>query len=63
MEGNRPAWDTCIVCTQAKRYGLHIFGKFVCEDCEREMVATDVSDPRYRHYIECMKEIWLAALS
>ncbi|WP_245631743.1 sigma factor G inhibitor Gin [Alicyclobacillus ferrooxydans] len=51
------------MCGVTKSRGLHICGKFVCEECERQMVRTDVSDPLYRHYIECMKEIWLAAIS
>ncbi|QSO50630.1 sigma factor G inhibitor Gin [Alicyclobacillus curvatus] len=57
------AEEACIVCGVSKSRGLHICGKFVCEECEREIVGTDVSDPRYAHYIECMKEIWLAAIS
>jgi hypothetical protein len=54
---------TCIVCEDPKDRGLHICGQFICEDCERDIVATDVSDARYRYYIECMKKIWLAAIS
>lgn len=53
----------CIVCREENKRGIMIFGKFLCMECEQDIVATDVSDPRYAYYIECMKEIWLAATS
>lgn len=55
--------DACIVCNEVRSEGLRICGKFVCVACEREIVSTDVTDPRYAHFIECMKEIWFAAIS
>ncbi|GMA50567.1 hypothetical protein GCM10025857_19240 [Alicyclobacillus contaminans] len=54
---------SCLVCHQEKAIGLRICGQFLCADCEREIVATDVSDARYSYYVECMKKIWLAAIS
>lgn len=55
--------EMCIVCHEAKTEGMNIYGKFVCESCEHEIVTTDVSNPRYLYFIECMKEIWWAAIS
>jgi len=57
------AQDTCIICNEVKSEGLRICDKFVCAACEREIVSTDVSHPRYAYFIECMKEIWFAAIS
>lgn len=54
---------TCIVCQQEKVTGIHICGQFLCADCERDIVVTDVGDQRYQYYIERMKQIWLAATS
>lgn len=55
--------QTCIVCQREKGTGIHICGQFLCTDCEREIVASDVADVNYSYYIECMKQIWLAATS
>lgn len=56
-------FGSCIVCQQQKDEGIRIFGQFLCRECEQEIVHTDVNDARYSYYIECMKQIWLAALS
>ncbi len=53
----------CIVCGRQMNVGLKICGQFICSDCEQEIVHTEVSDPRYLYFIQCMKQIWLAALS
>ncbi|MDQ0190187.1 sigma factor G inhibitor Gin [Alicyclobacillus cycloheptanicus] len=55
--------SACIVCKQEKAAGIRICGVFLCADCERAIVSTDVEDARYPYYIECMKQIWLAAIS
>lgn len=54
--------ETCIICQQQKPQGIRIFGQFLCTECEQEIVHTDVEDARYAHYIDRMKQIWLAAL-
>ncbi|MCL6600828.1 MAG: sigma factor G inhibitor Gin [Alicyclobacillus macrosporangiidus] len=48
----------CIVCQQEKADGITVCGQFICMDCERAIVSTDVSDVRYKHYVDCMKRIW-----
>ncbi|MCL6637268.1 MAG: sigma factor G inhibitor Gin [Alicyclobacillus sp.] len=60
MEAQQPV---CIVCQQPKTAGIHICGQFLCSDCEQAIVTTDVSDARYRYYVDCMKRIWLNASS
>ncbi|EFM10958.1 Sigma-G inhibitor, Gin [Paenibacillus curdlanolyticus YK9] len=51
----------CIICGEFKREeeGIHIVTEFICEDCEVDMVATDVNDDRYPFYIHQMKQIWV----
>lgn len=54
---------TCIVCFKQKELGIRIFQQFMCTDCEREIVQTDVQDAKYPYYIDRMKQIWLSAIS
>lgn len=37
----------CIICGQTKEHGIMIISEFICEDCEHEMVQTDVMDAKY----------------
>ncbi|KEO81451.1 inhibitor of sigma-G Gin [Tumebacillus flagellatus] len=54
---------TCIVCSQQKDLGIRIFQSFLCTECEREIVQTDVLDEKYPYYIDRMKQIWMSAIS
>jgi len=51
--------STCIVCSKQKEMGIHIWEQFICQDCEEEMVRTDVLDERYVFFIQQMRKIWL----
>ncbi|WDL99017.1 sigma factor G inhibitor Gin [Alicyclobacillus sp. ALC3] len=55
--------ETCIVCGHERTAGIHIVGQFLCTECEHDIVVSDVTDVKYRYYIERMKQIWLAAIS
>ncbi|MFK7696830.1 sigma factor G inhibitor Gin [Paenibacillus sp. HJGM_3] len=48
----------CIICEQEKPLGIRICSQFVCDECESEMVNTDVSDARYPFFIHQMNKIW-----
>lgn len=50
---------TCIVCSEEKEFGIRIFNQFLCTECEREIVQTDVQDEKYAFYIDRMKQIWM----
>jgi hypothetical protein len=54
---------TCIVCCTTKASGIRIFSQFICDDCEREIVQTDVEDANYPLYVDRMKKIWLDMIS
>lgn len=47
----------CIICGQSKEHGIMIISEFICEDCETEMVKTDVNDVKYPFFIHQMKQI------
>lgn len=55
--------NVCIVCKQPKSEGIRIWEQFVCVQCEREIVSTEVEDEKYSFYIERMKKIWLDMIS
>ncbi len=49
---------TCIICEQVRHEGIMICSEFICVDCEKEMVRTDVKDAKYPFFINQMKRIW-----
>lgn len=51
--------QACIICGEKKADGISIVSEFICEDCEAEMVHTDVKDDKYDFFIHQMKQIWL----
>jgi hypothetical protein len=38
--------------------GIHILFGFICEDCESEIVRTDVLDVKYPFFVDRMKQIF-----
>ncbi|MBB5325869.1 hypothetical protein HNQ34_002970 [Anoxybacillus tepidamans] len=54
---NQSVWETCIVCEQLKDQGIRIYTKFLCIDCEKEIIRTDTNDPKYHFYLQQLKKI------
>ncbi|PZE19178.1 sigma factor G inhibitor Gin [Paenibacillus xerothermodurans] len=54
----RPLTHNCIICGQKKEHGIMIITEFICDECEHEMVQTDVKDAKYSFYIHQMKRIF-----
>jgi hypothetical protein len=54
---------TCIVCGEDKEFGIRIVSQFLCKECERGIVNTDVHDEKYKYYVERMKQIWMETIS
>ena len=50
--------ETCMICGREQTEGLHIVEEFICVDCERELVNTDVQDAKYPFFINRMKQVW-----
>jgi hypothetical protein len=54
---NRHIGETCVVCEQMKPKGIHLYTAFICTDCERDLIQTDTSDPRYKYFLKQLKKI------
>jgi len=50
--------EVCMICKRPQVEGLHIVEEFICLDCERELVQTDVQDEKYPFFINQMKQVW-----
>ncbi len=57
MESSITSGEKCVVCEQIKSVGIHLYTSYICHDCERVIIQTDTSDPKYRHYIKQLKKI------
>lgn len=49
--------EICIVCDREKSVGIHLYTSFICVDCEREMISTQTSDPKYQYYLEKLRRV------
>ncbi|RIW29892.1 sigma factor G inhibitor Gin [Bacillus salacetis] len=49
--------ETCIVCSQEKATGIHLYTSFVCIDCEKDMVCTETNNPQYKYFVERLKKV------
>lgn len=49
---------TCVVCECQTSDGIHILSQFICADCEREMVLTEVDDELYAFFVARLRTIW-----
>lgn len=52
---NESTLETCIICEQRKKKGIHLYTSFICIDCEKEMLQTDTNDPKYQYFIKRLK--------
>lgn len=51
--------ETCIICEETKYEGYHLYTKFICTDCEKDMLQTETDDPKYHFYIKKLKKVTL----
>ncbi|RKN65781.1 inhibitor of sigma-G Gin [Paenibacillus ginsengarvi] len=58
MEQAETVRNTCIICDQPKPNGIQICAEFICDECEAEIVKTDVLDVKYPFFIHRMNKIW-----
>ncbi|MBP1996203.1 sigma factor G inhibitor Gin [Paenibacillus eucommiae] len=49
--------DSCIICGQRHQKGILILAAFLCEDCELEIVGTDVHDVKYPYFVHQMGQV------
>ncbi|MGM7684059.1 sigma factor G inhibitor Gin [Cytobacillus sp. Hm23] len=48
--------ETCLICEQRKYQGIHLYKTFICIECEKNMITTDTSDPKYQFYLQQLKK-------
>ncbi len=50
----------CVICGRmvAQGRGFQLLHHFLCNDCERKIVHTDVADERYQYYVEKLAVLW-----
>lgn len=48
----------CFVCGQEKLDGIYVFDKYICTDCQYDIINTSPEDEKYEYYKECMRAIW-----
>lgn len=49
----------CILCRKRVGEGLNILGRVICCECERRIVALNVTDDTYDYYVERIKSLWI----
>jgi hypothetical protein len=49
--------ETCIICSQQKATGIHLYTSFVCIDCEKDMIGTETNSPQYKFFVEKLKKV------
>lgn len=54
---NKLVGETCVVCEKIKLAGIHLYTAFICEECEKEIIDTDTSSPKYKHYLKQLKKV------
>ncbi|MBN6889772.1 uncharacterized protein (DUF983 family) [Cytobacillus horneckiae] len=49
--------ERCVICEESKVKGIHLYTSFICSDCEKDLIATDTDDPKYKFYLNKLKKI------
>jgi hypothetical protein len=49
--------ETCVICENLKPVGIHLYTSFICTDCEKDLIHTTTSDPKYKHFLKQLKKI------
>lgn len=49
--------ERCVICEENKAEGIHLYTSFICEQCEYNIIHTEVREAKYRYYIEKLKNM------
>jgi hypothetical protein len=49
--------NPCIVCGQMNKHGILILSEFLCDQCEAEIVETDVQDLKYPYFVRRLEQL------
>lgn len=47
----------CHVCETSQSEGMFIYYLYVCDQCQKKMIATDPEDPSYRFFIDKLRRM------
>lgn len=50
--------QVCIICNESSERGLSIWEKFICSQCEAEIIQTEVEDEKYTFFIHQLRKLW-----
>lgn len=49
--------EICVICEHNKEKGIHLYNRFICIDCEGEMIRTETSDDKYQFYLKQLRQL------
>lgn len=55
--------EVCMICGRDELDGIMICEQLICDECEKEIVRTDVKEERYHYFVDQMKKIWFRKTS
>lgn len=47
----------CIVCETERKEGIYVYNNLICYECEKDMVNTETSDPKYIYYLKQLRKL------
>lgn len=57
MELKKQMGESCIICDNIKVEGIHLYESFICQECEKNIINTNTSDPKYQYYLKKLRNI------
>ncbi|MCO7176901.1 sigma factor G inhibitor Gin [Sporolactobacillus kofuensis] len=49
--------ETCIICGHQKAEGIHICNQLICDDCQKKIIETDVTDWKYKFFMNKLAKL------
>lgn len=49
--------EICIVCEIKRGEGIYVYNNLICYECERNLVNTETTDPKYIHYLKQLRKL------
>ncbi|TGA95788.1 sigma-G inhibitor, Gin [Sporolactobacillus shoreae] len=59
LREHQPAGETCVICGQIKKSGIHLCNQLICDSCEKKIVETEVTSWKYRYYMNKLSALKL----
>lgn len=49
--------ELCMICGVERDSGIHVCNQLICEACQNEMVNTEVTDEKYKFFLQKMSRL------